>query len=70
MGWEVDCSVIKHVNHECIGEMYLTLKINEEISKKSLSPGVNNHFTKVREIIWSHYENNLMSYKLFNIFKR
>lgn len=58
LGWEVDCCTIKHVNHKFLGEIYLTLTINEEISERALSPRVTNHFTKVRKIIWSHYGNN------------
>lgn len=57
LGWEVDYSTIKHVNHKGTEEIYLTLKINEEIIRP-FSPGVNGHFTKVHKIIWSNYENN------------
>lgn len=38
-------------NHKSMKEMYLTLRINEEIPDRPLNPGVNNHFAKVHRII-------------------
>lgn len=52
MGWEVDCSIVKHANHKFIRKI-----IFEELSESPLSPRINNHFTKVHKIILSHYEN-------------